>query len=83
MLLILIKARCIPKKIRFTYGGLTYIARVFLNSFFPTVGSSFMVFLGAHDISSILRTGMFLPPTILSLVSHAVAVKLLGLVEET
>jgi hypothetical protein len=74
------KANCVPKAVRFTYGGVTYTGNVFLNSFYPTYASSFTVFLGLHDKTSLVTTGTYSAPTVKSSVSNVVVVSLIYLI---
>jgi hypothetical protein len=71
------KAHCVPKTVRFSYGGVTYTGNVFLNSFYPTFASSFTVYLGLQDKTSIVNSGTFTAPTVKSSVSNVVVVSLI------
>ena len=40
------------------------MGEVYLNSYYPTYGSMFSVYLGLHDKTSIDNTGTYAPPTV-------------------
>jgi secreted trypsin-like serine protease len=70
---VLTAAHCIPTSVRFSYGGVTYVGPVFANSFYPTLASSYSVFLGLQDKTSIVTSGTYSAPTVKSTVSSFVA----------
>ena len=57
-------AHCIPTTIRFTFEGVSYTFAVTPNSYYPTYGSMFSVYLGLHDKTSIENSGTYSAPTI-------------------
>ena len=61
---ILTAAQCIPTAVVFSYGGVTYSGPIFLNSYYPTIGSRFSVYLGVTNKKSIVTMGTYSSPTI-------------------
>jgi len=61
---VLTAAHCIPTSVRFTYAGVTYIGQVYNNQFYPTQGSSFSIYLGLQDKTSIVNSGTYSAPTV-------------------
>ena len=64
ILLIYLKANCIPNQLYFRYNGVDYSVPVTLNSYYPTYGSMFSVYLGLHDKTSIENSGSYSAPTV-------------------
>jgi hypothetical protein len=56
--------------VRFTYLGVSYTGDVKTNSYYPTFGSMFSVYLGLHDKTSIVNSGTYSAPTIKVTVSE-------------
>ena len=46
-------AHCISKTVQFTYNGNDYTTDVEPNSYYPTEGSMYKVYLGFHDLTEI------------------------------
>lgn len=46
-------AHCIPTTFDYSYSGMNYETSVVPNSFYPTRGSMFKVYLGFQDVSKI------------------------------
>ena len=61
---ILTAAQCIPTAVVFYYGGVTYSGPVYLNTFYPTIGSRFSVYLGVYNKNSIVTKGTYSSPTV-------------------
>ena len=73
---VLTAAHCIPTQVDFSNGGTAYTGSVHTNSFYPTFGSMYTVYLGLHDKSTIDLYGTFQPPTIKMNVSKVVVVNI-------
>jgi len=69
---VLTAAHCIPTSVRFSYGGVTYIGPVAANSYYPTIGSMYSVYLGLYDRTSILAGGTCSAPCVKAPVSKVV-----------
>lgn len=51
--LVLTAAHCISTSISYTYNGNQYSYTIVTNSQYPTMGSMYTVYLGAHDITNL------------------------------
>ncbi len=72
---VLTAAHCIPTKVYFEHQGNQYYANVQPNSFYPTFGSMYQVYLGLHD-KSLIETGNNIYPAIQVKVGSIVRVSL-------
>ena len=61
---ILTAAQCIPTAVVFSYGGVTYSGPIYFNSYYPTIGSRFSVYLGVYNKNSIVTKGTYTAPTV-------------------
>ena len=65
---------CIVKKVVFTHGIDDYEGDVNVNSYYPTIGSMYTVYLGLQDKSTIDKNGNVQGPAIKMSVSKVVVV---------
>ena len=64
------KAHCIPTKVTFSSGSVSYTMDVKTSTYYPTFGSMFSVYLGLHNKTSIVNSGTYSAPTIKVTVSE-------------
>ena len=67
-------AHCISTTVSFTYAGSEYTGNVNTNSYYPSIGSMYTVYLGLQDKSTISNTGAVTAPAVKMSVSKVVVV---------